>query len=65
MVFFTEAQRKFRSEVREFAARELARGAKERAKRDHISAEVIRKLAEEGLLGLTTPRGSEDGHRIR
>ena len=55
MVFFTEAQRKFRSEVQEFAARELSRGAKERAKRDHISAEVIKKLAEAGLLGLTTP----------
>ncbi len=55
MVFFTEAQRKFRSEVQQFAATELARGAKERAKGDHISADVIKKLAAAGLLGLTTP----------
>jgi cyclohexanecarboxyl-CoA dehydrogenase len=55
MVFFTESQQEFRSEVQEFAARELACGAKERAKADHISERVIKKLAETKLLSLTTP----------
>jgi cyclohexanecarboxyl-CoA dehydrogenase len=55
VVFFTENQQKFRSEVQAFAARELARGAKERAKLDCISEPVIKKLAGAKLLGLTTP----------
>lgn len=55
MLFFTENHKRFRSEVQEFATKELAPGAKERAKLDHISGEVIGKLAQAGLLGLTTP----------
>ena len=61
MLFFSEKHKRFRLEVEEFARKELAPGAKERAKLDHISKEVIRKLAEAGLLGLTTP--SEYGGR--
>lgn len=55
MLLFTEGQRSFRSRMQEFAASELASGAGERAKQDHISEEVIKKLAGAGLFGLTTP----------
>jgi cyclohexanecarboxyl-CoA dehydrogenase len=53
MVYFTEAQREFCIRVREFAARELASGAHERAKLDSVSPEAIKKLAGAGLLELT------------
>lgn len=55
MLFFDERQEQFRSEIKAFASGNLAAGAKERAKRDHISETVIRKIAAAGLLGLTTP----------
>ena len=54
MVFFTEEQRKFGEWVREFAVREFSEGAQERAKLDHVSPEVIEKLAKAGLLKLGT-----------
>jgi cyclohexanecarboxyl-CoA dehydrogenase len=55
MLGFSEAQERFRSEVRRFAQRELGPGAKERAKLDHVPPEVIKELAAAGLLKLTIP----------
>jgi cyclohexanecarboxyl-CoA dehydrogenase len=55
MVEFTEAQEDFRRSVREFVAKELAPGAAERAKLDHIPPDIIGRLAQKGLLGLMTP----------
>ncbi|MDP2954239.1 MAG: acyl-CoA dehydrogenase family protein [Chloroflexota bacterium] len=52
---FTEAQEMFRHHVRDFARRELAPGAKERAKLGTLPAEAVKKLADAGLLGLTLP----------
>lgn len=49
---FTEAQEKFRLEVREFTERELAPGALERAKLERIPAEIIKKVADAGYIGL-------------
>jgi len=53
---FTETQEMFRHSVREFSKRELAPGAKERAKGDHIPKEVLKKMAGVGILGLTVPK---------
>ena len=53
MVYFTEAQKKFCSRVRDFVRKELAPGAKERAKLDYITPEIIKKLAGVDLLRLT------------
>jgi len=55
MVYFTEAQKKFCSRVRDFVRKELAPGAKERAKLDYITPEIIKKLAGVDLLRLTVP----------
>jgi cyclohexanecarboxyl-CoA dehydrogenase len=55
MIFFTEAQKQFYSRVKDFALKELAPGAKERAKLDYITPEVFKKLADEGFLRLNTP----------
>ena len=55
MPFFTEEQRRLQNKMREFASKELAQGAKERAKLDHITPEVIKKIADAGLLRITTP----------
>jgi cyclohexanecarboxyl-CoA dehydrogenase len=54
MIFFTEEQRQYAKWVREFAVQEFSEGAKERAKLDHVSPEVIAKLAKAGLLELGT-----------
>lgn len=54
MVFFTEKQKEFGKWVREFAVREFSEGAKERAKLEHVSPEVIEKLARAGLLKMGT-----------
>jgi len=54
MVYYTEAQREFCRWVRDFAVRELTSGAKERAKWDSVSLETIKKLADAGLLELTS-----------
>jgi len=57
MIFFTEAQKQFCSQVKDFALKELAPGANERAKLDYIVPEVFKKLADEGFLRLnTSPR---------
>jgi cyclohexanecarboxyl-CoA dehydrogenase len=55
MIYFTEEQKKFQSKMRSFASKELVNGAKERAKLDQVTPEVIKKIGAAGLLGLTTP----------
>jgi cyclohexanecarboxyl-CoA dehydrogenase len=55
MIFFTEAQKRFRGKMQDFASKELAYGAEERAKLDCVTSEVIKKLADAGLLRVTTP----------
>jgi cyclohexanecarboxyl-CoA dehydrogenase len=54
MIFFTEEQKKFCEWVRAFALKEFSDGAKERAKLDYVTPEVMKKLAEAGLLALGT-----------
>jgi cyclohexanecarboxyl-CoA dehydrogenase len=55
MVFFTEAQQKFRESMEDFAQRELGTGAGERAKLDHVAPGIMDKLARRGLFKLATP----------
>lgn len=45
----------FRREVRDFARRELAPGARERAKMDSVPWEIMRRMGEMGLLGINVP----------
>ena len=52
---FTEAQEMFRTMVRDFTRRELMPGAKERMKLNRVPPEIVKKLADAGLLGLRTP----------
>ena len=55
---FSEEQEMFRREVRNFAQRELAPGAKERAKEEgtpEIAHEWARRIADAGLAGLGVP----------
>ena len=52
---FTEAQEMFRREVANFVQRELAPGAKERAKQDFIDRGITKKLGDMGFLGLNLP----------
>ena len=54
MIFFTEKQKKFCEWVRAFALKEFSDGAKERSKLDYVTPEVMKKLAEAGLLALGT-----------
>jgi len=54
MVLFTEEQKSFCEWVRAFALREFSGGAKERAKLEYVTPEVIKTLAEAGLLELGT-----------
>ena len=54
MVFFTEDQKKFCEWVRAFALKEFSDGAKERAKLEYVTPEVMKKLADAGLLELGT-----------
>jgi cyclohexanecarboxyl-CoA dehydrogenase len=54
MVFFTEEQKRFCKWVRTFAAKEFSDGAKQRAKLEYVTPEVIGKLAEVGLLEMGT-----------
>jgi len=51
----TEAQEMFRKEIRGFAQKELAPGAKARAKMDHFPKEVLKRMAEVGLLSFNLP----------
>ncbi|MDY6835425.1 MAG: acyl-CoA dehydrogenase family protein [Chloroflexota bacterium] len=52
---FTEAQEMLRKEVRNFAQKELAQGAKERSKQDTMPRETIKKLGDAGYLGVPIP----------
>jgi cyclohexanecarboxyl-CoA dehydrogenase len=54
MVFFTEEQKKYCKWVRTFALKEFSDGAKERAKLEYVTPEVMKKLADAGLLELGT-----------
>ena len=54
MVLFTEEQKNFCEWVRAFALKEFSDGAKERAKLEYVTPEVMKKLAEVGLLELGT-----------
>lgn len=55
LVYFTEVQKKFQQSVRDFACSELSEGAKERAKLDSTTGEVLTKLADAGIFSMTTP----------
>lgn len=52
---FSEAQEMFRREVRDFCRKELAPGAKERAKLDYYPREMVRRIGEQGLYGVNLP----------
>lgn len=52
---FTAEHESYRRAVRDFAEKDLAPGAMERARLDYIDPEVIGKLARAGYLGMTTP----------
>lgn len=52
---FTEAQEMFRRTVRDFARKEIAPGAKERAGLDHVSTEIKQKIANMGFWALNMP----------
>lgn len=52
MVFFTRQQKEFREWVKAFATEELSAGANERQKLEYVTPEVIRKLADAGLLDM-------------
>lgn len=52
---FTEAQEMLRREVRDFAQRELAPGAKERAKSPSLPRGLAKKMGELGFLGISLP----------
>ncbi|MDP6099965.1 MAG: acyl-CoA dehydrogenase family protein [Dehalococcoidia bacterium] len=52
---FNESQEMFRREMHNFSQKELAPGAKERAKLDYIPSDVLKKMAGMGLLGFNVP----------
>jgi len=52
---FTEAHEILRNEIRSFARRELAPGAKKRAKLNHIPKDIAKKVAGLGLTGMNLP----------
>jgi len=55
---FNEAQEMFRKEARNFAQKEIAPGAKERAKQEDLTPEAIRvmkKMADNGYTGINIP----------
>jgi cyclohexanecarboxyl-CoA dehydrogenase len=52
---FTEAQDKFRREVREFGKAEIMPIAKELSKTETARRDVVKKLADNGLLGIAVP----------
>jgi alkylation response protein AidB-like acyl-CoA dehydrogenase len=57
--FFREEHRSFRSVLRDFATRELLPGAAERDRTGTYPADLVRRLAELDLMGITVP--VEDG----
>jgi cyclohexanecarboxyl-CoA dehydrogenase len=52
---FTEAQEMFRREIHNFSQKELAPGAKERAKLDYIPSDVLKRMAGMGLMSFNVP----------
>jgi cyclohexanecarboxyl-CoA dehydrogenase len=52
---FTEEQNMIRSMVRDFAQKEIAPGYKERVRTESIPREMIKKMADIGLMGLNIP----------
>ncbi|MFC1944081.1 acyl-CoA dehydrogenase family protein [Chloroflexota bacterium] len=52
---FSEEQELFRRQVREFAQKELAPGARERAKRGEVDLDMLQKMAGLGLLSMNAP----------
>ena len=52
---FTEAQEMFRSQMRNYAKKEVAPQAKERAKSSRVSREWLQKLGDDGVLGIVIP----------
>ncbi len=52
---FSEEQEMFRRTARDFAQRELAPGAKERAKMEEYPREMLNKMGDAGLMGLGAP----------
>jgi len=52
---FTEEQSMIRNMVRDFAQKEIAPGYKDRIKAESIPQELIKKMADIGLLGLNIP----------
>ncbi len=54
-LFFTEAQNMFRLEVRRFGQKELLPGVRERARQAFYPKELVKKIADFGLLGITIP----------
>ena len=61
---FTEEQEMFRETVQRFARQELAPGAKERAKKTDRPLELIKKVADQGLVGLAVPEEFGGGGQI-
>lgn len=56
---FTEAQEMFRTQMQTFVQREIAPGAKERAKLNFVPPEIVQKLAGMGLFELCLPEKYE------
>lgn len=54
-LIFSEAQEMFRKEMRNYARRELAPVARERAKSERVAPEVLRKLGKDQILGIIVP----------
>ena len=52
---FTEEQNMIRSMVRDFAQKEIAPGYKDRVKAQSVPREMIKKMADIGLMGLNIP----------
>jgi len=52
---FDEEQELFQQQMREFARKELAPGAKERAKKGELNKEMAKKMAGLGLLSMNAP----------
>lgn len=52
---FSEEEELFRRQVQEFAQKELAPGAKERAKKTEVDMTLVKKVADIGLLGMNVP----------
>ncbi len=52
---FSEEQEMFRTEVKNFARKELAPGAAARAKQHKLPRDVVRRLGDMGLLGIPVP----------